>query len=194
MNRSILAISLALAGTTLAAIAGPSSYPTQVFDATYVTKNSQAGEGKVRMISDGKGHMRMETENFGQKTVSILDYLNNMATTVIESQKMIMKVPLKDSGPAITDEASAKKANAKSLGAKVVDGHPCHGYETVQGSGKTDVWVGDDIHYLVRSETKTNEGITISMDLKTYSTDAPSADAFKAPVGYKEMKLPVSMN
>jgi hypothetical protein len=193
MNRSFLAISLALSTTTLAALAGPLTYPTQAFDASYVTKNPSGPEVKIRMVSDGKGHMRTETESFGQKTISIIDYLNKMCTTIMESQHMFIKVPLKESGPEITDEASAKKAGAKSLGQKEIDGHPCHGYESVQPSGKSQVWIGDDIRYLVRSDTTTPNGHVI-MDLKAFSAGAPSGDLFTAPSGYKEMKMPIGMN
>jgi hypothetical protein len=68
-------------------------------------------------------------------------------------------------------------------------GHPCHGYETKEGTSTSDVWIGDDIKYLVHSETKYPQGSTV-MALKKFSSAAPAADQFTVPSGYKEMVVP----
>lgn len=193
MKRFVLALSFALSGAVISALASEMKYPTQVFDATYETKDATSGSHTTRMISDGKGHMRVEAESSGQKATSIMDYPNNLCTTLIEAQHMAIKMPMRQSGEHITDEASAKKANAKPLGEKTIDGHPCHGYEHAGDGATSRVWIGDDIHYLVRSETITPNG-TMAMDLKTWSSKAPSQELFLVPPGYKEMKMPVGMN
>lgn len=190
MQRFILASLCSLSITLIPALAADIDYPKQVFDATYETKDTKIGNHSMRMVCDGKGHMRVESEAGGQKTVSIMDYPNKVCTTLIEAQHMAMRMPLTAPQKQITDEASAKREGAKSLGAKVVNGHPCHGYESSQSGGTSRVWIGDDTRYLVRSETITPNG-TIAMDLKAWSTAQPSADMFVVPAGYKEMKLPI---
>jgi hypothetical protein len=162
--------------------------PKMVFDATYTT-TGPTGSSTVRMISDGKGHMRTESSAGGQKFVSIMDYPAKEAITLIEATHMAMKSKLKAAGPDVHDADTAKKAGAKPLGAKVVNGHPSHGWETTTASGKSETWTGDDIHYLVKSETTTPQG-KMTMELKSFSNAAPSADAFKVPAGYKEMVIP----
>ena len=193
MKRSILASLAGLSLMALAASAAELEYPKQVIDATYEISGGKMGTQKTRMMSDGKGHMRVESGANGQKSISIMDYPNKVCTTLLEAQHMAMKMPLTGSKGEITDEASAKKAGYKPLGQKTVDGHPCHGYEHSQPSGTSRIWIGDDIRYLVRSETETPTG-TIAMDLKAWSSAAPSADMFIVPSGYKEMKMPIGSN
>lgn len=193
MNRAILASLFTLSLAALAATAAELDYPKQVFDAVYTSQDPKTGSHTMRMISDGKGHMRMETNANGMKSASIMDYPNKVCTTLMETQKMAVKMPLSTSKGQITDEASAKKENAKSLGQKTIDGHPCHGYEHSEANSTSRVWIGDDIHYMVRSEAVTPNG-TMVMDLKSWSTAAPSADLFVVPAGYKEMKMPIGSN
>jgi len=162
-------------------------YAKVSFDAAYVTSGPSGGS-KLRMLSDGKGHMRTETSTNGQTYVTIMDYPANQATTLMAAQKMAMKVTLKDS-PEVHDAASAKKNNAKSLGSKVVNGHPCHGWEYVIPGGKSQVWIGDDINYLVKSETTTAQG-KMGMDLKSFAKATPGADQFAVPASYKLMTMP----
>jgi hypothetical protein len=183
-----LASVAALALSSGAAIAQEG--PKQAFDATYVTAGP-AGSSTVRMVSDGKGHMRTETITMGQKMVSILDYPGKVAITLIEAQKMAMKTPLKP-GTDVHDTESAKKANAKSLGARVVNGHPSHGWEyQIPGGGISEVWTGDDINYLVKSITNTPQG-KMTMELKEFKKSAPGPEAFQIPAGYKMMAMPGS--
>ena len=193
MNRAILASLFSLALATLAASAAELDYPKQVFDATYTSEDAKTGSHTMRMVSDGKGHLRMESNANGMKSTSIMDYPNKLCTTLMETQKMAIRMPLTTSRSQITDEASAKKENAKSLGQKTIDGHPCHGYESVEPSGTSRVWIGDDIHYMVRSESITPNA-TIVLDLKAWSTTPPSSDLFIVPSGYKEMKMPIGSN
>lgn len=162
--------------------------PKVAFDATY-TSAGPAGASTVRMISDGKGHMRTETSTNGQKMVSIMDYPGKQVVTLIEAQKMAMKSPLKTSGADVHDADTAKKMKAKSLGTKVVNGHPSHGWQYTHEGATVEVWTGDDINYMTKQETTTPQG-KFTMDLKSYSATAPSPDVFKIPSGYKMMALP----
>jgi hypothetical protein len=183
---------MALAATIVCAAAAQAiEYPKIQFDATYQSTAPQ-GTTQMRMVSDGKGHMRVESTASGQKFISISDYPNKMLYSIIEAQHMVMRMPLKDQPeqPQIHDEESAKRANAKSLGAKVVNGHPAHGYEYSTPNGTTVVWIGDDIHYMVRSEMTTKDGTKVVTDLKQWSAGAPSANDFQVPSGYKVMEVP----
>jgi hypothetical protein len=190
MNRIALLVCAAFGATVCGAYAADLEYPKQAYDATY-TQSGPQGSTTMRMMSDGKGHMRTETNAAGQKIVSISDYPNKVAYSIMETQKMVMKVPLKG-GPQVHDTESAKKVNAKDLGIKVVNGHPSHGWEYTTEGGKVQTWVGEDTHCLVKSETTTSQG-KISMDLKTYNAAAPGADMFQVPAGYKTMNIPTGM-
>jgi hypothetical protein len=183
-----LAACIAIAGSVGAVYADELEGPKVAFDATY-TASGPNGTSTMRMISDGKGHMRTETTTAGQKFVSIMDYPAKQAITLIESTKMAMKTALKANGPEVHDPETAKKANAKPLGVKVINGHPAHGWEYTSASGKVQTWTGDDIKYLVKSETTTPQG-KMTMDLQKFSSAAPTADQFTVPAGYKLMSIP----
>src|SRR5262245_23547330 len=103
MNRAILASLFSFALTTLAASAAELDYPKQVFDAAYTSEDAKTGSHTMRMISDGKGHMRMESNANGMKSTSIMDYPNKVCTTLMEAQKMAIKMPLTASKGQITD-------------------------------------------------------------------------------------------
>lgn len=176
--------------TTAAIAADDYPYPKQAFDATFLT-TSPNGNVNMRMLSDGKGHTRSETSVAGTKSVVISDYPNKVAYSIMEAQKMIVKVPLSPAVKnSVQDAESAKRMNAKSLGAKTVNGHPCHGWEYTTKEGKSTVWTGDDIDYVVQSITLAGPA-KMQMDLKTFVKKVPSADSFKVPtVGYKTMEVP----
>jgi outer membrane lipoprotein-sorting protein len=186
---SIGLVSLWLCAATAYAQEGPK----QAFDATYTSTN-QMGTSTMRMISDGKGHMRTETTTSGMKSVTITDWPNHCQLTILDPQKMVMKMQLKSSGQSdIHDAESAKKSNATSLGTTTIAGHPCHGWKSTNAVGTTELWIGDDINYMVRSETilKTG-GQKVTTELKNWSKATPSADQFKAPANYKVTEMPGS--
>ncbi len=183
--KALLSLScISILTSSLSCAAEP--YPTKTFDAVYQMSGPQ-GNHTMRMVSDGKGHMRSETSANGQKFITITDYPAHVAITLMEAQKMAIKTPLKSTtDEPVTDEASARKHNARSLGSKVVLGHPCKGWQYTAPEGQSEVWVGDDIGYLVRS-TNTSSAGTMTMDLKTFSGGAPSQDLFAVPPGYHYM-------
>src|SRR5579883_3171687 len=94
MNRVILASLFTFSMAALAATAAELDYPKQVFDAVYISQDAKSGSHTMRMISDGKGHMRMETNANGMKSASIMDYPNKVCTTLMETQKMAVKMPI----------------------------------------------------------------------------------------------------
>ncbi len=181
----LTSLSVLVVGSTCLAHNGP----TQAFDAVY-NVTTPVGSSLVRMLSDGKGHLRTETQSGGQKIISISDFSNNTGFSILEAQKMVVKSKMTgDIG--VVDETSAKQKNAKSLGTKMIDGHLSQGWQYTSPQGTTDVWIGNDTHYLVRSESKTKSGNTL-MTLKSFSKTTPGSNLFVVPSGYKVMEVPSS--
>lgn len=177
----VLATTLLMAPVVMALGAMAVDYPTQVYDATYQMNNSR-GVSKLRMASDGKGHFFTESSAGGQQIRSIVDYLAGTTTTLIEQNKMAMKMKLPPDAAYTADQETIKKNQGQSIGQKVVDGHPCHGYEYTKQGIKRQVWIGDDCKIMVQSTSDTPQG-KVSMDLQTISKNPP-ADSFKIPAGY----------
>jgi len=127
--------------------------------------------------------LRTESVSAGQKTVSIMDFPAKTAYALVSQTKQVFKMPLTE-GQGGDETAQMKKLGAKSLGNKVVLGHPCHGWEYTSGTTKTTIWQGDDIKYLVKSETVSPQ-TKMTMELTSFTNKAPAADAFKIPADYK---------
>ena len=189
LSASVLAVACS---STLCAIPASAnevpSYAKKAFDVTLLNKTS-TGDSTVRSTSDGKGKIRSEVDTKGQKSISIMDYPAGTITSLMVAQKMMLKMALPKADDVVTDAETAKKAGAKDLGTKTISGHPCHGWEVKKGDTTVQTWVGDDIHYLVHSETHSPK-MNLSTDLKSYSAKAPDATFFDVPPGYKEMKMP----
>lgn len=160
-------------------------YPTEVFDAKYVLTTGAGGKTDMRMASDGKGHFLTQTTTGGQQYGTIVDYLNQTSVSLIPQGKIAMKTKLPATGGYVADESSVKQMNGKSLGTKIINGHPCHGYEYVTGTAKTQTWIGDDCKIVVQSVTQSSAGKS-TMELKTIA-GKPTADLFEVPAGYKLM-------
>lgn len=183
--------SLGIAGCLLlfagsAAIAAQ-NWPTKAFDVTYTVTSPQS-TCTLRMASDGKGHMRTESSTAGSSVVSLIDYTDMTQTSLIEQGKMAMKTKIPPEGAYISDAESAKKANAKALGTKVIGGHPCHGWAYTTPSGKSEVWTADDIGCFVLSTTTGQAGKSTT-EMKSFSKVVPGSDSFKIPAGYKLMSM-----
>lgn len=159
------------------------------FDASYEV-TSAAGKNSLRMLNDGQGRVRNEMSTAAGKMTSIVDAPAKVMYSIMESQKMVTKMPYKEQ-PSVTDEQSAKALNAKSLGVKVIDGHPCHGWQTVNKDATTETWTGDDIGCVVLSTTK-GPSYSSTMRLLKYSAAKPSSSDFAVPSGYKVMEMPAS--
>lgn len=175
------AFCVALSGMTGANAAN--NWPKKPFDASYQV-SSPSGQSTLRMATDGKGHLRSESSAANYNVVTLMDYTNSTQTSLIEMNKMAMQSKIPPEGAYIVDEESAKKANGKSLGSKVVGGHPCHGWSISSPGGTSEVWVADDIGCMVLSTSNGPAG-KMKTELKKFSNTAPDASAFKVPAGYK---------
>jgi hypothetical protein len=188
-NRPALLL-LSLLCSTGAAMA--QDYPTATFDTT-MNVSSPEGSHDMRMVSDGKGRIRIEIDSPEGKIINIADYPGQNAYMVITSQKMAMKVPLDAKKMhMVPDEGMIQRRNPTSIGTKVIDGHPCHGYRYTADGAVTEAWIGDDIHYPVETTSKGPEGVS-RMHLRTYSAAAPAAQLFQVPADCQLMNLPVGM-
>lgn len=159
------------------------------FDATY-NMTASTGGATVRMICDGQGRQRNETATSSGKVVSIIDNNKKEMWSLIEAQRMAMRIPYNpDPATQATDTEGFKSMNAKALGTKVIDGHPCHGWQTVHQGTTVESWTGDDIGCLVYSTSK-GKGYESSMKLVKFSATKPDPSMFSLPQGYKVMDVP----
>lgn len=183
---ALAVISLTNASAAQAADKKTEMYP-KVYDANYVCV-SAAGKTEMRLTSNGKGKLRSESKGPSFKVVSISDYPGKVCYSIMEAQKMITKMPLKQGYEGNMDAETAKKKNAKDLGVKSIDGRSCHGWSYKENGVESEVWVDDSAQILVKSTTKSS-GTTTSMQLTKVSTAEPSADLFAIPSGYKVMSI-----
>jgi hypothetical protein len=191
---------LAAASWSLCAQAADLYYPKMEFDATY-DEIHPSNHFTRRIMSDGKGHVReemvIEANKQTYKLIVLKDYPANTFIGVNELDKTVSKARLIN-GEMNYDKAFFKNTSVKPLGAKVIDGRPCHGFATSENAVTdkgvawkcvTQVWIGDGTHYLVRSERNAlrpqDQDITA---LKSWSNRAP-AGICSMPVGYKEVEM-----
>lgn len=167
-------------------------YPLKPYDATY-DRASALGRSTYRMCTDGKGHMRIDTTTPGsdRKMIMIMDYPKKESIMLLEQQKLAMVMPLQSDSTtqAPIDETKMKSLGGRSLGTKVIDGHPCHGYEFDKNGIKQQSWTGDDTGCMVYSETVQPNGKEV-MRLAKYAAASPAAEAFAVPTGYTRQKMP----
>jgi len=166
-------------------------YPPKAFDALY-DQTSALGTSSYREVSDGKGHVRIENnmilpghkhhiklmvllEDYPKRQLIVLDSVNKVAH--------VKPMAPSQSGAPI-DKDRIKELAGKSLGVKVIDGHPCHGWEYDDG-GKTQVWFGDDTGCEVQFTTEGQNG-TQTQHLRKYDPlPQNSAALFAPPPDYK---------
>jgi tetratricopeptide (TPR) repeat protein len=159
--------------------------PKIAFDAIYEVVLPM-GSGTLRQASDGHGHMlSLNTAFNGNEDGQILDFNKGLSTLIIPRKKVaiLMKMTA-SSANLIYDNSISKKADAKPLGEKTIGGHPCHGWQTSTAGVSTESWIGDDIKYLVQSQT-TSGKIKMTMTLKKWSSTGPGESVFQIPADYK---------
>ncbi|PZM78831.1 MAG: hypothetical protein DKT66_23310 [Candidatus Melainabacteria bacterium] len=158
--------------------------PKFEFEATYRVE-SELGSGSLQQASDGKGRMLHEnTSPAGKKSITILDFKNKTLTQLVERDKMAFRSKMDDgSSILVYDDNYAKAKEAKSLGSKIIDGHPCHGWKSSRGALYKEIWIGDDTRYLVHSESRRGAHTT-KMFLKKWSNKLENRKRIDVPDGY----------
>lgn len=183
--KSAYSLALALLSLGIAGVAQAGQVFPKTFDATYESSTS-SGKSQMHMLSDGKGRLRTESSAGGYKVVSITDYPNSVAYSIIEAQKMCTKMHLKEGYSSTAPEDMLKKKGTKDLGTKMVEGHNCRGWSTTTNGTTQEIWVDVASNILVKSTT-IGGGANTSMVLKSLKNDTPAAELFTVPAGYKVM-------
>lgn len=196
-NRFSLSVLMIFSAIALCIPAQAQTWEKKAYDATYEMQ-SPAGTMIQRRITDGKGRIRMEmTMPQGQKMTTIYDMPNQVSYMVIDQSRMVMKNKLDSKtgpkGPKMTSAEKAKEMGATPLGAKVIDGHPCHGFRHTSEGGTTEAWIGDDIGTLVFLTSNAPRAGKMTMKLKDYKASTPSDGLFQPPSGYQVMNMPGAM-
>jgi hypothetical protein len=189
MNTKILALLFLLSAFSIAPIMAQ-GFPTQVFTAS-MEMTGPYGTRDLNFMSDGRGHMRTDSSSPAGKQITITDFKGQKIYMLMVDRKTVMQIPFNPQNQQMaTDEAFMHQHNATSLGAKVIDGHPCHGWKYTIGDTTTESWLGDDIHYIVQARTTGPAG-TSTMHLLSYSKAAPEPTVFQVPADYQQMNLPI---
>ncbi len=178
----LTAASLALFSFVSISSSQAAEYP-KVYDANY---ECQAGASKtsMRLTSDGKGKVRSESKTSAYKMVSILDYPAKTTYAIMDAQKSVMKMPLKDAYVGTVGEVLKTKKAAKDLGTKNIGGRLCRGCSYTEKGTDTEMWVDEANQLLVKSNSKTGN-MSTSMTLISANTNAPAAALFDIPKNYK---------
>jgi hypothetical protein len=184
--------------------ASAANYPTDAYDALYkkqkMTKQAEGygndgGVSDYRFVTDGQGRIRIETEpaNAGfitgqkpPKTITIFDFPNGESYILLEKQKLAMRSPLKkDASLAPMDDKRIKEVNGKSLGTRVINNHPCHGWEYELNGVKTETWTADDLKCPIDTYTMNADTTLDVMHLFKFSNRIPEPDEFNVPRDFK---------
>jgi hypothetical protein len=193
MMKKLMAIACLCAIAAVLPVQAGGNWKNRAYDATYTMNTSAGGPGTWRTAADGRGHALMETNSGGRHSFTLVDAPTSMMYIISGegASKMAMKMPFNDSAvTAQTMEETRKRSNTP-LGMKVVAGHPCHGFRYSAADGTTtDVWIGDDIDFMVASSTSSKkDGSTTSQTLQKFSPVAPPASSFAMPTGIKIMDM-----
>lgn len=172
---------------SLAVSAGAQNGPKIPFQATF--EHTQAGTvTRQTTYSDGRGHMRSEyTGQNGTVTASIMDFPAKCMYSINDPLKTVMKMPLDSKWR--TDDDYMTKMKAQKLAPRVIDGHPCTGWQYNTDGHVTQIWTGTDTDCTVLMTTDNAP----TMRLKTFARTNPPAQLFAVPAGYKVQDMSAFM-
>jgi hypothetical protein len=178
-------VALALGVSSITAAFAEDPWVKKAYVATWESKTPQ-GNSTSKVYNDGKGHGRMEIDQSGRKTITLIDWPGKKVTILIEQGKMAMQMPLKE-GDYSQAANSSKKNKVKDLGTKMIDGRLVRGALYNFDGTMSEQWVSDDLKVDVDSTTTTPKFGKSTRHLTSYQAVTPSADLFKVPAGYKMM-------
>lgn len=155
-------------------------YPKEVYLVTYEVV-TPTGKTELQQASNGKGMVTMKVKDAKSTYRYFADYKIDVYTTMMDSTKTARKEKLDKKTAETFNHIYFKKNAQKELGAKVVGGHPCHGYMYSAGGETGEVWIGDDCKILVFGDS----GKTITT-LKKLDTNPPASEFnSEIPSNYK---------
>lgn len=193
----------------LSLVATAANYPTDAYDATYKRQKmikqvggprdgeyvNDGGVSDYRFATDGQGRIRIETEppNAGiitgqtpSRIITIFDFSNGESYILYEKQKIAQRSPLKrDASMAPIDDQRVKELNGKSLGARNISGHKCHGWEYELNGCKNETWTADDLKCPIDTYTMNADGSLDVMHLFRFSNRIPPSEEFNVPDDFK---------
>jgi hypothetical protein len=158
------------------------------FAAVYKVSTQGEPPQQDHVFYDGNGHVRSQTIAPYSDNFIIVDFRRNEADGIMESRKQYLHVSgLQGSQLCIFDEASAKSANAKPLGAKKIGQYKCHGWRYEGKDGPREVWTSDEYGCPVNDSFKNPQGKKVTRHLIGYEGATVVDGLFKVPDGYKPM-------
>src|SRR5277367_3379400 len=188
---ALVSILLSACGSTTSEKSASSSTPATTgttgkpYQATYSSPGNFAYQTS-RFYRDPSGLVRMDISGQGPTIVNIFDPNTNETIGWTDGENKFMRRPSQPMDPLVMRlhaESMPKTAkDAEALGAKVIDGHNCHGW---RASG-TEIWFDDDYGCPVL----VNSGGTTTK-LIQFSAQAPDPLLFQTPTGYVQVSTPV---
>lgn len=181
---AIVFVLLALHASTAFAQNGPKS----AYQATFEIYATGAGTMTNTQWSDGRGHTRTDQVVAGRKNATIMDFPKRVAYSLQEDTKTAMRLPMNETAYR-QDPDYMKKQGWQSLGSKVIEGHPCNGWQLVTDGHTTQVWTGTDTDCTVLT---LQDGKPV-MKLLSYQRTNPPAALFTVPANYKVLEIPTGV-
>ncbi|HEY9785118.1 MAG TPA: hypothetical protein V6D17_06925 [Candidatus Obscuribacterales bacterium] len=163
-------------------------------DATYEV-SSATGTIIYRCVLDGKGRQRHEMPTPRGRLITLVDLTTKSMVYIVEAQRVAMKMPCTpDPRLAVWDPKMAQnfKGKVKELGVRIIDGHPCQGWEAEANGMSVESWIATDIGALMFS-TCHGAGFVSTTKLVNYSLAKPDPSNFSVPSGFKIMEMASSV-
>lgn len=180
LPRPIALIIVAMLARISPTFAATSLYPAKAYDATY-EKRSPEMIGTTRIVSDGKGHVRIEQVDSKRHGVSIYDYGTGEVSMIGGSTPTIVKMPLQSNKLySASDEKMLKACGAKKLGHRDIDGHQCNGYEFKTAGSIVHTWIDEEAGCPVLQLATTERGKS-ELKLKSLTRGVPAPELFVVP-------------
>jgi hypothetical protein len=193
MKRNVWLIGAVLATTCLTGCATKqqSEEPKTSGRAYQATYKAPGGNLFVeeRLLSDGHGRYRLDVKSgtslLPQTIVNVLDTNTEQSTVWSEganSEKAYGKHRCQTVDPVrmmAVPETYPKTADMQSLGARVINGHKCHGWKST--SFGSESWIDDDYACVV--EGKAGAG-SEPLTMVSWSTTPPDQSLFSPPADY----------
>ncbi len=159
--------------------------PKVAYQATFEFNAPGSGRMTNTSWSDGRGHTRTEQTVAGRKSATIVDFTNKQILSLQQETKTAIRLPMSETAWR-QDPEYMKRQNWQLLGAKVIEGHPCTGYQITTDGHTTQVWTGTDTDCTVL----TLQDGKPQMKLLSFQRMNPPSSLFALPAGYKMLEMP----
>lgn len=154
----------------------------------------QGQKHRMKVYSREKA-FRMEMNEGGQSSVTILRYDRRLMWSIVPAQKMYMEMPLQP-GRSMTEASNDPEAKVvrEVLGTEKVGPYTCiKSRVQVTSQGQTFIglqWAAQELDGFVVKMVDEKSGSTV--EYENVKLGAPDAALFEPPVGYTRMQMPGS--